>query len=91
MDRRGLTKKYFVIISEGAYLKLAGDGQPGQCPTYFENKKAAIAIASRIFVGHLHMPIIQTVTKARLLDLASGADSVWIQMHRVSSATEQAF
>jgi hypothetical protein len=79
---KGRPKSYFVVVVDGAYIKLAGiKGQPEQCPSYFNSEKSAMNVATRIIVGHPIIPCVQRVSEKWLLDLANNRTSVKMQIY----------
>lgn len=80
-------KLFWVIVIEGAYVRFEGirAKQYPIGPTIFETDKGAMAAASHVWVGHLHMVHLQRVSRAWLESVARGEKQVKVDVYRLQT------
>ena len=77
-------KLFWVISIEGSYVRFEGlrTQQYLIGPTFFESDKDAMAAASHVGVGHLHMVHLKRVTRAWLESVAKGEKQAKVDVYR---------
>jgi hypothetical protein len=80
-------KLFWVIGIEGSFVRFEGfrTQQYPIGPTFFETNRAAMAAASHIWVGHLHVVQLQRVTRAWLESIAKGEKQVKVDVYRTQA------
>ena len=78
-----MSKKKWVLIIDGAYLKIIGDGLPSKVPTYFENSKSGkVFLLHNLIIGIETTPVLQEVFTSWLYSILNGEIEVPIRLYK---------